>query len=198
MGYHWPSHTLMAWSHLWLEPVRFAWLAAPVVAAALVHVVVLRFRWFEPLRIPLDGGAVWRGRRVFGDNKTVRGAVVMIAVSTLAAILQGVFRLPSLEYFDYGAANLPLVGMLLGIGFVAGELPNSFVKRQLGVPPGAHGGVWHTLADQLDSVVGALVTLSMVWVAPLYVWVLALVMGAGLHVAVNGLFVLLGVKRHVF
>lgn len=188
----------MALSHLWLEPVRFAWLAAPVVAAALVHVVVLRYKWLEWLRIPLDGGAVWRGRRVFGDNKTVRGAVVMIGVSTVATILQGVFRLPSLEYFDYGAANLPLVGMLLGLGFVAGELPNSFVKRQLGVAPGAHGGVWHTLADQLDSVVGALITLSFVWVAPLYVWVLALVMGTGLHVAVNGLFVLLGVKRHIF
>ena len=64
-------NTLMAWSDLWWEPVRFAWLAAPVVMAALVHVVVLRFRWLEPLRIPLDGGAVWRGRRIFGDNKTV-------------------------------------------------------------------------------------------------------------------------------
>jgi CDP-2,3-bis-(O-geranylgeranyl)-sn-glycerol synthase len=188
----------MVWSHLWLEPVRFAWLAAPVVAAALVHVVVLRFRWLEPLRIPLDGGAVWRGRRIFGDNKTVRGAAVMIGVSTLATILQGVFRLPSLEYFDYGAATLALVGMLLGIGFVAGELPNSFVKRQLGVAPGAHAGTWHALADQLDSVVGALLTLSLVWVPPLHVWIIALVMGAGLHVAVNGLFVLLGVKRRVF
>jgi CDP-diglyceride synthetase len=188
----------MAWSDLWWEPVRFAWLAAPVVMAALVHVVVLRFRWLEPLRIPLDGGAVWRGRRIFGDNKTVRGAVVMIGVSTLTAILQGVFRLPSLEYFDYGAANLPLLGMLLGLGFVVGELPNSFVKRQLGVAPGAHGGIWHTLADQLDSVVGALLTLSLIWVPPWPVWVTALVLGTGLHMAVNGIFVLLGVKRHIF
>ena len=28
--------------------------------------------------------------------------------------------------------------LLLGIGFVAGELPNSFVKRQLDTEPGAH------------------------------------------------------------
>ena len=91
-----------------LEPVRFAWLAAPVVVAALVHVLVLKFRWLESLRVPLDGGATWRGRRIFGDNKTVRGAVVMIGVATAAAALQGVVRVPSLEYFDYGAANLPL------------------------------------------------------------------------------------------
>jgi hypothetical protein len=181
-----------------LEPVRFAWLAAPLVVAALVHVVVLKFRWLESLRIPLDGGATWRGRRILGDNKTVRGAVVMIGVSIVAAALQGVVRVPSLEYFDYGTSSLWLIGLLMGVGFVVGELPNSFIKRQLGVAPGAHAGVLHTLADQLDSVIGALLTLCFVWVAPLRVWVIALVMGTGLHVAVNGVFVLLGVKRRVF
>ena len=188
----------MASSNYWLEPVRFAWLAAPVVIAALVHVIVLKFRWLEPLRIPLDGGASWRGRRLFGDNKTVRGAVVMIGVSAIVAVLQGAFRIPRLEYFDYQDANLLALGLLLGIGFVVGELPNSFIKRQLGVAPGAHAGVWHTLADQLDSVIGALLTLSFLWIPPLRVWIVALVMGTGLHMAVNGVFVLLGVKRHIF
>lgn len=185
-------------SSYWLEPVRFAWLAVPVVVAALVHVIVLKFRWLEPLRIPLDGGATWRGRRLFGDNKTVRGVVVMIGVSTVVAVLQGIFRVPALEYFDYQQADLVLIGMLLGLGFVVGELPNSFIKRQLGVAPGAHGGVWHTLADQLDSVIGALITLSFLWIPPLRVWIIAMILGTGLHMAVNGIFVLLGVKRHIF
>jgi hypothetical protein len=185
-------------SDLYFEPIRFAWFAAPVVVAAIAHLVVLRFKWLDSLRIPLDAGASWRGRRVFGDNKTVRGAVVMIGISILVAMLQRAFRLPSLEYFDYSQANMPLIGMLLGLGFVLGELPNSFVKRQLGVSPGAHGGVWHTLADQLDSVVGALIMLSFVWVPPLRVWIVAFVMGTGLHMAVNGLFVLLGLKRSIF
>jgi hypothetical protein len=181
-----------------LEPVRFGWLAVPVVVAALVHVIVLKFRWLESLRIPLDGGASWRGRRIFGDNKTVRGAVVMIGVSALVALLQGVFPIRRLEYFDYQQAGPLLVGALLGIGFVAGELPNSFVKRQLDVPPGAHAGVWHTLADQLDSVIGALVVISLVWVPPLRVWVMAMVLGTGLHMGVNAVFVLLGIKRSIF
>lgn len=181
-----------------LEILRFAWLAAPVVVAALVHLTVLRSRWLEPLRVPLDGGATFRGRRIFGDNKTVRGAVIMIGVSTLAMILQGVFRVPSFEYFDYGKVNLALTGMLLGLGFVLGELPNSFLKRQLGVAPGAHGGAWHALIDQLDSVLGALLLLSLVWVPPLRVWVIAFVAGAGLHIAINAIFVLVGVKRTIF
>lgn len=184
-------------SDLLIEPLRFAWLAAPVVVAAIVHLVVLRFHWLEPLRVPLDGGARWRGRRVFGDNKTVRGALVMIAVSMAIAVLQGMVRIPALEYFDYGTMNLPLLGMLLGLGFVVGELPNSFIKRQLDVAPGVHGGPWHAVADHLDSVIGALLILSLIWIPPLRVWLIAMVLGAGVHIAVNGLFVLLGVKRRV-
>ena len=115
-----------------------------------------------------------------------------------AMLLQGVYRLPSLEYFDYGSVNLALAGMLLGAGFVLGELPNSFLKRQLGVAPGAHGGVWHAVLDQVDSIIGALLLLSVVWVAPPRVWVTGFLLGTGLHMAVNGIFVLVGVKRTVF
>ncbi len=185
-------------SRLGGEVLRFVWLAAPVVVAALVHLVVLRLRWLESLKIPLDAGATWRGRRIFGDHKTVRGVVVMISVSTLTMMLQGVIRNPSLEYFDYGQVNLALVGMLLGLGFILGELPNSFVKRQRGIAPGGHGGVMHALVDQVDSVLGALVTLSLVWVPPLGVWLIALVLGSGLHIAVNSIFVLVRLKRHIF
>ena len=181
-----------------LELARFAWLAAPIVVAALVHLAILRMRWLEPLRVPLDGGATFRGQRIFGDNKTVRGAVIMIAVSTATMILQGVYRVRSLEYFDYGAVNLALIGMLMGAGFVLGELPNSFLKRQLGVAPGAHGGAWYAVFDQLDSVIGALLLLSLVWVAPLRVWVMGFILGSGLHAAINGIFVLVGVKRTIF
>jgi hypothetical protein len=181
-----------------LEVARFVWLAMPVVVAAVVHLAVLRLRWLEPLRIPLDGGATFRGQRLFGDNKTVRGAVVMLAVSAAVMPLQGVYRVPALEFFDYGLVNLPLTGALLGAGFVLGELPNSFLKRQLRVPPGGHGGVWHAILDQLDSVIGALLLLSFVWVAPPHVWAIAFLLGSGLHMAVNGVFVLVGVKRTIF
>ena len=155
-----------------------------------VHPVVLRFLAEPP--DSADGGQ-WRGRRVF-VVKTVRGALVAIAVSIIA-VLQGRVRIPALEYFDYRATHLPLLGLLLGLGFVVGELPNSFIKRQRGVAAGVHGGPWHAVGDHLDSVIGALLLLSLIWVPPLRVWLIALVLGGGIHIAVNGLFVLLGVKR---
>ena len=47
--------------------------------AYLAHAPVLRYDLLRSLKRPLDGGATIRGRRVFGDNKTWRGAIVMFA-----------------------------------------------------------------------------------------------------------------------
>ena len=93
-------------------------------------------------RMPLDGGRTFRGKRLFGDNKTWRGAVVTIGTTTLAAwalaqLSACCWPLPTLVPF---AETHPVVwGLLLGTGYIVGELPNSFAKRQLGISPGAAG-----------------------------------------------------------
>lgn len=174
------------------------WLAAPVIVAAIVHIVVIKVNALAWLKRPIDGGRSWRGHRIFGDNKTWRGALVMTAVSTAVAPLQGIFRLPSLEYFDYGATPMWLAGLLLGLGFVLFELPNSFSKRMLGVAPGGKGSPFFVLLDQVDSVVGCMVLLCGVWVAPLHVWLWVLVLCSGVHMLLNGVFVLVGLKERVF
>jgi hypothetical protein len=98
----------------------------------------------------------FRGRRVFGDNKTWRGALVM-SCGALAATC-ALFRVPGYR------ARLPAplreaspvaLGAVLGVSVVVGELPNSFVKRQLGVAPGARRSLALTVFDQADFVVAA-------------------------------------------
>ncbi len=180
------------------DVLRILWLAFPVMLAAAVHIVVLRLRLFESLKRPLDGGRCLRGRRLFGDNKTVRGAVVMVAVAIGGAMLQGVVRVPSCELFDYAKANLPGVGLLLGLGFVLGELPNSFLKRQWDIGPGQRGPWFFVILDQVDSVAGALAMLAFTWPAPLRIWVIALVLCSGVHILFNSVFVLVGLKKSVF
>src|SRR5215218_2330110 len=66
--------------------MRPAWTFLPALGGALAHAPVLRFDLAPRLRRPLDGGATVRGRRLLGDNKTIRGAIVM-AGGTLAATL---------------------------------------------------------------------------------------------------------------
>ena len=178
---------------------RILWLAFPVMLAAAVHILVIRLGWFEGLKKPLDSGATWRGRRIFGDNKTWRGVGVMVLGSALGMTLQQFLRVPSLELFDYVAVNAPFCGALLGLGFALAELPNSFLKRRCGVAPGqqARGAKYwlFTLLDQVDSVAGCLLALALFWVPPWQVVAAALILCSFVHIAFNLVFVAVGLKR---
>jgi hypothetical protein len=168
---------------------RAAWLALPVVLAGLTHVAVLRARFFPGLARPLDGGLHLRGRRLLGDNKTWRGAIVLPAA---AAGWSALLPAPA-----PGAA----LGALLGLGYIVGELPNSFLKRQLDIAPGAPAAgaaaplFW--LVDQVDSLVGVVAVLALA--APtspaVVAWLLLITLL--LHPAVAALMVLLRLKARV-
>jgi CDP-2,3-bis-(O-geranylgeranyl)-sn-glycerol synthase len=139
---------------------RAIWTFLPVLGAPLAHAPVLRFDLLEPLAKPIDGGRTLHGKRLLGDNKTWRGAVVMFAgVETAALLLHRSAayrrRLPP----AVARASPALVGALLGLAAVAGELPNSFAKRRLGVASGTRAGgpagIALSIVDQADFVLAA-------------------------------------------
>ena len=60
---------------------------------------------------------------------------------------------------EHRATALALLGLLVGAGAMLAELPNSFLKRRMGIAPGAQAGgirgvAFHVL-DQIDVVFGA-------------------------------------------
>ena len=183
------------------------WLALPVVLGGALHIAAIRRDAFPALaRVPLDGGLTVRGRRLFGDNKTVRGGVVMIGATMLATlVLDLVARLvPSLDALALAPAQAerPLVwGALLGAGYILGELPNSVAKRQLDIAPGdaapgpLRGVFW--VADQVDSLAGILLMLSFVWVPTMPVVIGLVVLTLALHPAMAAVMVGLGLKQRV-
>ena len=66
--------------------------------------------------------------------------------------------------------HFALIGFLVGAAAMAAELPNSFLKRRLGISPGAQasgirGLVFH-IADQIDVVFGAWAVLACVELEP--------------------------------
>lgn len=139
---------------------------------------------------PLDGGRTFRGRRLLGDNKTARGFVVMVPATGLAFLLlalagsgiSGLWPLTPAQYLG--------VGMLAGAGCMLGELPNSFIKRQLRIPPGspAAGPVARRLflvVDRLDSTVGVLTALMLSVPVPPAAIVFVLLVGVALHGALS-------------
>lgn len=156
-----------------------------------------RFGW------PLDGGRTFRGRPVLGPNKTARGFVVMVPVTTLTFF--GLGALAQAGVFGEGVWSLS-VAQWGGLGFAAvwgytlGELPNSFVKRQLGVDAGEApkhplGRRAAFVVDQIDSIVAALLVITCLVPTGWLYWAACLGLGALAHFLFNVLLYMIGVKE---
>jgi hypothetical protein len=164
--------------------------------------------WFKSPRssrfaLPLDGGRTLRGRRFFGANKTWKGFVVMVPATMLAFALLGasVSGVPELSagLWPLSPLQFALLGGCAALGFMLGELPNSFMKRQLGIAPGAAParawGRWLCFSvDRLDSIIGALLVMSVLVPMGWRVWLLVLAVGPAVHWLFNVALYALGVK----
>jgi|SRR5215831_11427388 len=166
------------------------WVFLPVLGAFLVHGPVLRFDLVPQLKRPLDGGTKFRGRRLFGDNKTWRGVLAMFAGVLVATVALA-------QWPDYWR-HLPsaiqrtspwITGALIGLGVVLAELPNSFLKRQLGIAPGAQErsalGIAFAIFDQGDFVLGVWLLLAPIWFMSPAQAAVAFVVVALIHFAIN-------------
>jgi len=150
---------------------------------------------------PIDGGATFRGRRIFGEHKTLRGFVVMVpaAAVSFAALAAAVGDPAQAGLWPLTLAGYAGLGACAGFGFMAGELPNSFLKRQLGIRPGE--GPRHPiaataqfLADRIDSGLGMLIAVSAIVTTPALTWLLVLAVGPSIHWAFSVLMFHLGLK----
>jgi hypothetical protein len=183
------------------------WIAAPVIFAGALHIAAIRLNLCPSLaRISLDGGLTFRSRRIFGDNKTLRGLVLMVAFTifttaaeaALAAHVEWAREITPRQLLSAGPFKW---GALLGLGYVLGELPNSFLKRQIDIAPGAPGSgflapvFW--IVDQIDSLAGALIAMAPIWVPPWPVIVAMLVVTLVVHPLAALGMVMLGLKERV-
>jgi CDP-diglyceride synthetase len=165
--------------------VDFLLVFVPVLGAPILHAPILRWELLWGLRRPLDGG-----RNVFGNNKTWRGALVMTAGIVVAAVLLSAW--PAYWHALPGGvqdAGPLLFGLLLGIGVVVGELPNSFLKRRLGIRPGRRRGgalgLALTVLDQGDLVLGAWLLLAPIWAMAPWQAAVAFAVVSAIHLLIN-------------
>lgn len=181
-----------------------SFLIGAMTLAGVLHSAWLRSPGSRRFAIPLDGGRTFRGRRLFGENKTLRGFLVIVPGAGLSffalalalsfpagAVPAALWPLSPLGYAGLGAAA--------GLGFMLGELPNSFVKRQLDVAPGmAPRGPAAALVtfvvDRLDSILGMLVAVSSAVPTPWQMWLYMLLLGPAIHWSFSLLLFRLGVK----
>lgn len=194
----------MSGSLLLEEALGTAYLLLPLLGGAAVHGAAMRWGWLAVLARPIDAGRSLAGRRLFGESKTFRGPVlVAVGAGAVYALqrsgLHSLEALRALELVDYGALPGWWLGALAGAAAELSELPNSFVKRRLGIAPGrtARGrlaGVLFYLWDQLDLLLGFWLVLgARVGATPLRLGLSAAIVG-GVHPLLTLLGFLLGVR----
>ena len=130
------------------------YLQIPVVFGGVWHMVAVKRHWLPALCIPV-------AEPLFGRNKTWRGLILVPLLTAVGALL--LWPLEWLQQSIQGTSllaeySLLLVGLSGGLGYVLAELPNSWVKRRLGIGPGEtpdKGRLVFLAMDQIDSGIGA-------------------------------------------
>jgi len=169
------------------------YLILPGAAANIIPVLVKKMNF---LNYPVDHGRQWNGKPIFGPNKTYRGFFFGILSAIVIAYVQRILFL-NYEYFkeisiiDYSAQNFMILGFLIGFGALFGDLVKSFFKRRVGIGPGVSWFPW----DQLDSLVGALLFGSLVFVPPWSVVLFLLVLVPLAHIAVKHFGYFIGINK---
>ncbi len=165
------------------------WLFLPAGVANMTPPIANKIPVLNRWKTPLDLGKSYKGKRIFGDNKTWRGVAYGI-------ITAGIVR--SLQLYPTFAGHLStttivlnvLFGMLMGAGALFGDAIESFFKRRIGV---GSGKSWFPF-DQTDYIIGALIITYPLLQLPLYLilWVFGIYFG--LHLVVSYIAFLLGFK----
>lgn len=179
----------------------------PFILAGAIHIIVIKKNLLSRLaHVPLDFQLTVRGRRLFGKNKTLRGAVVVIGGVMFGVLLQAalIHIYPASVFLflvNYHSISPLAWGFFLGAGCVIGELPNSFLKRQFDIPPGGYplrpflkATTW--MLDQLDSVIGILLFASAIISVPLLTILLVVCVSLLIHPMGALVMVRLGLKTH--
>lgn len=172
----------------------------PFFVGGLFQTWFLKHPVSERFSQPIDRGAKLWGEPLFGENKTWRGFVVLIPVVTVLFGLQGallgdnqggIWQLTVAQWFA--------LGFLSVMAYSLGELPNSFIKRRLGIAPGespssALGRKVALIVDQLDSIVAALVMIGLLVRTDGLFWFWSVTIGGVLHYGFNILLYAIGLK----
>lgn len=168
-----------------------SYLILPGVFANMAPVL---FKKINFLNCPVDFNKRWRGKHVFGKNKTYRGFFFGILLAVLVVYIQRyLLSFPSfraISLLDY-SSNTFMIGFLIGFGALFGDLIKSFFKRCFDIAPGAS---WFPF-DQLDALLGGLLFLSFIYIPPYSIIMFLLLVVPIMHVGINLLGYCLGLKK---
>jgi CDP-2,3-bis-(O-geranylgeranyl)-sn-glycerol synthase len=131
---------------------------------------------------PIDFGKKFMDNKpILGSHKTIRGFLAGIIIGTLVGLVQTLiyenYLFPYGVDFEYSL----ILGFMLSVGALTGDLIESFIKRRLSLSPG--GSL--LVADQIDFILGALLFSIPIAVPSLKTAILILVITIPIHLLTN-------------
>ncbi|MDI9509017.1 MAG: CDP-archaeol synthase [Clostridiales bacterium] len=185
--------------------------AVPIVLSCIANTFFLRSSLFLNLKRPIDGNRTLSdGRRLFGNNKTWRGLLGMVFLSPCVFVLWGLlckhvlflevntlFYTYKLNKYSYNI----LIGFLIGLAYCVFELPNSFIKRRIGIDPGGTTkgwvGIFFVILDQVDSLFGCAIVIYIFNPMHISYFIKFIMLGGIIHITLSYVFKLLKLRKRV-
>lgn len=155
------------------------------------------FNVLNSLNKPIDGGREIRGIPIFGSHKTWRGVACELITCTLLTQLfiyindyyaLGIYNNIGL---DIHLINSWLLGLLLSIGILFGDIFFAFVKRRLRLRPGTA----FIPFDQTNYVIGAFIFLQPFLKLSLEFWLTLFLLTLIVHILFNRIGYNLGLHK---
>lgn len=175
-----------------LQILQVIYLMLPGIFANMAPVLVKRV---PILAYPLDHNRKFGGKSLLGSHKTYRGlfsaVIFSILVSWLQRYLYQYSFFKDLSLINYTTTSIVLWGLLIGLGVIIGDAAESFFKRRKKIAPGKPWFPW----DQIDSVLGGLVFIAPIYLAPLWIWATSITLSLVLHVSIRHVAFYLGINK---
>ena len=141
-------------------------------------------------------------QRWFGSNKTWRGFFVMPLATWPGVILaQSCERVLDLSTPLFLTHSSFVLAVVLGFAYCLAELPNSYLKRRLGIKEGQtseKNKALFIILDQADSATGCLIAYKLVLSISWPVFWATIIIGMGIHFVINLLLYFLKLRKNPF
>lgn len=156
----------------------------PLILSNVFHMFVVKCNYFKGLKYPIS-------KKLFGKNKTWRG-VIIVSLGNAITLL-GLSVLLQLHI-----KNALFLGFILGLTYMLFELPNSYIKRKLGVLPGAkfnYKGMSFSLIDKMDSAFGVCLVYVLLGYINYKYGILLFICSTLIHIVISKLLVAIKLKK---
>lgn len=157
----------------------------PMIISNIFHMIIVKKDWLSSWSTSIS-------TPLFGANKTWRGIVVLTFVNGI------LFWIVNIFFPLFGNLEALVLGGILGLVYMLFELPNSWLKRRLGIGAGQEAKknkLLFMLLDKMDSALGVSLVCKILfglsWVEVLKLFLLAVLV----HIFFSWVLVMVRIKK---